>query len=112
MTDENPYLLDQLENAELLEIDGLYSWQFSLDDGVLDQADAAAEADLPFASEEILLRIELLDGRTLRKWQFSYNQVLEAQYQCAEGSWLIADAEKSHRMKCQVDIAASADNQD
>jgi len=112
MTDESPYLLDELENAELLEIDGLYSWQFSLDEAVLDQADAAAEADLPFASEAILLRIELLDGRTLHKWQFSYNQVLEAQHQSADGSWLIADTQKSWRLQCQADIAASADNQD
>ena len=51
MSSESPYLIDQLENAALLEIDGLYSWQFSLDEALLDQADAAAEADLPLPAK-------------------------------------------------------------
>jgi len=112
MTSDTPYLLDQLENTELLEIDGLYSWQFSLDEAVLDQADAAAEADLPFASEAILLRIELLDGRDQRKWQFSYNEVLEALFQPESGSWTICAGDKQHVLKCQTDVAASADHQE
>ena len=112
MPSASPYLIDQLENAALLEIDGLYSWQFSLDDALLDQADAAAEADLPFASEATLLRIELMDGRDHRKWQFSYNDVLEAVYQSATDSWSIAAGASQHVLKCQADIAASADNDD
>lgn len=112
MSNDNPYLIDQLENASLLEIDGLYSWQFSLNEALLDQADAAAEANLPFASEDTLLRIELMDGRDRRQWQFSYNQVLEAQYQPADHSWRIAAGERQHQLKCQDDIAASADNDD
>lgn len=112
MTSDTPYLLDQLENTELLEIDGLYSWQFSLDEAVLDQADAAAEADLPFASEGILLRIEVLDGRDQRKWQFSYNEVLEALFQPETSSWSICADDKPHVLKCQTDVAASADHQE
>ena len=112
MFNDSPYLIDQLENATLLEIDGLYSWQFSLNDSLLDQADAAAEADQPFASAAMLLRIELMDGRERRQWQFSYNQVLEAQYQPADNSWLIAAGDRQHRLQCQDDIAASADNAD
>jgi hypothetical protein len=112
MTSVNPYLLDELENSELLEIDGLYSWQFSLDEAVLDQADAAAEADLPFASDATLLRIELLDGRDQRKWKFSYNDVLEAVFQPETNTWLISAGEQQHVLKCRTDVAASADNQD
>ncbi len=112
MSSDSPYLIDQLESAALLEVDGLYSWQFSLNESLLDQADAAAEADLPFASEETLLRIELLDGRDHRKWQFSYNDVMEAEYQQAADSWLIAAGDCQHVLKCQADIAASADNDD
>ena len=112
MSNDIPYLIDQLENASLLVIDGLYSWQFSLNETLLDQADAAADADLSFASEEKLLRIELLDGREHRKWQFSYNDVMEAQYQVEDDSWLIADGAVQYVLKCQADIAASADNDD
>ena len=112
MSSDSPYLIDQLENATLLEIDGLYSWQFSLNEALLDQADAAAEADESFASEETLLRIELLDGRDHRKWQFSYNDVMEAEYQSADDSWLISHGELKAVLKCPSDIAAGADNDD
>jgi hypothetical protein len=104
-------LLDQLETAALLEIDGLYSWQFSLDEGLLDEADAAAAADLPFASDGILLRIELMDGRQLRRWQFSYNQVMEAQHDAVTDSWSLCAGAETHRLTCQADIAGSADHQ-
>ena len=112
MSSDNPYLIDQLENASLLEIDGLYSWQFSLNETLLDQADAAADENRSFASEETLLRIELMDGRDHRKWQFSYNDVMEAEYQEADHSWSIAADDRQHVLRCQADIAASADNDD
>ncbi len=112
MSSDSPYLIDQLEDATLLEIDGLYSWQFSLNDSLLDQADAAAEANLPFASEDTLLRIELMDGRERRKWQFSYNEVMEAVFQPADHSWSIAAGEQQFTLKCQTDVAASADDDD
>lgn len=46
------YLLDELETADMLEIDGLHAWRFELNENLLDQADLAAEADQPFASED------------------------------------------------------------
>ena len=101
MSSDSPYLIDQLEDAALLEIDSL-----------LDQADAAAEANLPFASEDTLLRIELMDGRERRKWQFSYNEVMEAVFQPADHSWSIAAGEQQFTLKCQTDVAASADDDD
>ena len=112
MSTDSPYLIDQLENATLLEIDGLYSWQFSLNETLLDQADAAADENRSFASEEALLSIELMDGRDHRKWQFSYNDVMEAAYLGADDGWSIGAGEKQHVLKCQTDIAASADNDD
>ena len=39
---DTPYLLDQLESADMLEIDGLHASDFSLDEQLLDEADAAA----------------------------------------------------------------------
>lgn len=100
MNDE-AYLIDQLESADMLEIDGLHAFDFSLDEALLDQADAAAEADLPFASELPLLRIEALDGRERRRWQFSYNQVVEA---VPDGDgWSVGGA---HHLKCLGAIEA------
>lgn len=106
MTD-TPYLLDQLETADMLEIDGLHASDFSLDDALLDEADAAATADQPFASEGTVLRIEALDGREHRHWQFSYNQVMEAAYQPADDSWQL---EGDHRLKCFAAIGAEGDD--
>ena len=63
MTTETPYLLDQLELADMLEIDGLHAASFALNDDLLDQADAAAEADESFESEEIVLTAPSSAGR-------------------------------------------------
>lgn len=98
MHTETPYLLDQLEAADMLEIDALHAWQFELDDALLDEADAAAEAELPFASEQIVLTIEGVDGRERRVWRFSYNQVMEAEHLIDDDVWLL-DGGK-HRLRC------------
>lgn len=98
MTTESPYLLDQLETADMLELDGLHAWQFTLDETVLDAADEAAEADQPFATEEIVLTVECIDGRDRRAWRFSYNQIMEAQYHTETDTWLLDDGK--HRLRC------------
>lgn len=98
MHTESPYLLDQLEVADMLEIDALHAWQFALDEALLDEAEAAAEAGLPFASENIVVTIEGVDGRDRRVWRFSYNQVMEAEYQSEEDTWLLDDGK--HRLRC------------
>lgn len=97
MSSETPWLIDELDNADMLIIDGLHAWQFALDEAVLDQADAAAEANQPFASEATLLTIDLVDGRTRRQWQFSYNQIMEAQRDADDESWLL---EGPHHLQC------------
>lgn len=95
---EKPYLLDQLEAADMLEIDGLHAWQFELDEALLDQAQAAANAGQPFASDETVLAIEGMDGRQRRAWRFSYNQIMEAQLVNAEDIWLLDEG--AHRLRC------------
>lgn len=80
------YLLDELETADMLEIDGLHAWRFELNENLLDQADLAAEADQPFASEDWVLAVESLDGRTRREWRFSYNAVMGSR---APGRWRV-----------------------
>ncbi|MCQ4320604.1 DUF5629 family protein [Pseudomonas stutzeri] len=81
------YLLDELETADMLEVDGLHAWQFTLDDALLDRADAAAETGESFASDELVVQIESIDGRERRQWSFSYNSVMEAVYCEDEQYW-------------------------
>lgn len=104
---DQPYLLDQLETADMLEIDGLHAFDFKLDDALLDQADAAAEADESFASEATVLSIEVQDGRERKRWQFSYNAVMEAEYRPADDSWTLGD----HQLRCFAATAASSDDE-
>ncbi|MBZ5756138.1 DUF5629 family protein [Pseudomonas sp. S5(2021)] len=101
------YLLDELELADMLEIDGLHAWSFSLNETLLDRAEAAAEAGEPFESDETVVEIECVDGRQKRRWAFSYNTVMEAQPQ-ADGSWLLGP-EPVHRLRCQAAYSAEGD---
>ncbi|WP_028240966.1 DUF5629 family protein [Stutzerimonas azotifigens] len=96
------YLLDDLETADMLEIDGLHAFDFQLDEALLDQADAAAEAGEPFASEAVVVRIQAREGREERHWAFSYNAIMEAEQADAD-SWLI---EGRHRLRCFSAIGA------
>ncbi|MGV8584572.1 DUF5629 family protein, partial [Pseudomonas aeruginosa] len=52
------YLLNELETADMLEIDGLHDWHIQLNENVQDRADLAAKADQPLASEEGVLAVE------------------------------------------------------
>ena len=107
---ETLYLLDQLETADMLEIDGLHAFEFSLNDELLDRAEAAALADEPFSSEDVVLWIESLDGRERRRWQFSYNTVMEAQHNAEDNSWLLGDS-LQHRLRCLGAISASIEDE-
>lgn len=101
---EMPYLLDDLESADMLEIDGLHAFDFQLNEELLDQADAAAEADLPFASEDVVLSVYAQDGREKKTWRFSYNTVMEAQRR-VDGSWQLGE----HQLRCFQAISASSE---
>ena len=92
-------LLSALQQADMLEIDDLHAWQFSLD-----------EAQLQAPSSAVFLQIECMDGRALRKWQFSLAEVQAAQYQADTESWTLHGADQAHRLKCFA--AISGDNQD
>lgn len=100
---EQPYLLDALETADMLVIDGLHAFDFQLDDELLDQADAAAEAGEPFASEAVVLSIEVQDGRERKRWQFTYNTVMEAEYLAAEDSWRVGE----HHLICLAAVSSA-----
>lgn len=89
-------LLTVLQTADMLEINGLYAWQFEL------HSDPAHVGPA--------LRIECMDGRDLRKWQFSLEQINAASHNAATDSWAISDDKGSHELKALAGI--NADNSD
>lgn len=111
MHSETLYLLDQLETADMLLIDGLHAWQFSLDEALLDRADAAAQADQPFASDDVVLRVESIDGRERREWAFSYNAVMEATCAPESDTWTLLADGVEHQLCCLGAVSANADDE-
>ncbi|MBA1274160.1 DUF5629 family protein [Stutzerimonas azotifigens] len=107
MTAPTLYLLDQLEAADMLQIDGLHASTFTLNDELLDEADIAAQEDRAFESEAIVLTIEAVDGRERKQWQFSYNSVMEAEHQASDGSWQI----DGHQLICLDAYEADAEDE-
>ncbi|WP_137888554.1 DUF5629 family protein [Pseudomonas sp. 2FE] len=91
-------LLAALEAADMLEINGLYAWQFEL---VLDAQPNAERA----------LLIECMDGRTLRKWQFSRAELLAATFSPATQSWNLTGSSGAHELKCLSGVTADNSEQ-
>jgi hypothetical protein len=86
-------LLSELQQADMLLIDGLHAWQFELDD-------------------EGQLSIECMDGRTRRLWRFSAEAVTAARPAAAPDAWHIENAEGAHELICLGAISADNDDQD
>lgn len=108
MTSSHNSLIEALEAADMLEIDGLHAWQFSLDKELLAQvASGSADAD---STARPLLGIECIDGRTHRSWRFSLGEVRAAQYQSEDACWQLKAGEEEHQLRCFD--AISGDNED
>ena len=99
-------LISALSNADMLEIDDLHAWQFSLNAEQL----AQHQAGNPPANDAPLLSIECMDGRALRKWHFSLAQVIAARFDGEADAWSISGAADTHLIKCFA--AVSGDNSD
>lgn len=102
MSTTTPNLIEALQGADMLEIDGLHAWQFDLDEKLLAQPTADAT--------QTLLRVECIDGRERRQWQFSLVAVQAARHSTADDCWELDSAEATHRLKCFA--AFSGDNLD
>lgn len=90
---ETTSLLHELEQADMLLIDGLHAWQFELD-------------------EQGQLSVECMDGRTRRLWRFSAATVAAARPGAAPDAWHIEDAEGAHELICLGAISADNDDDD
>ncbi|MBD1553818.1 DUF5629 family protein [Pseudomonas typographi] len=87
-----PLLSDALQTADMLLIDDLHAFSFSLD--------------------EKGLSIECMDGRELKRWHFVPEAVSQARYDDSAGLWLIDDVDGPHRLACMdAIIAAEEENE-
>lgn len=85
-------LISALQSTDMLIIDNLHAWQFSLD--------------------EQHLNIECMDGRNLRKWQFSLAELDAATYQADSDSWSLNSADTSHSLQCLGAVSGNNDEQE
>ena len=91
-------LLNALQHADMLLIDGLHAWQFDL----IEEA----------SGEQLQLRVECMDGRERRVWNFSAAAIAAASHGAASNSWLIAAGGASHELVILSGINASNDEDD
>jgi hypothetical protein len=79
MTAVTDTLLNALEHHQMLEIDGLHAFEFSLD-------------------EDDNLHIECMDGRAAKHWEFTMSQIQAATFDPSLQSWLITGDSGEHRL--------------
>ncbi|WP_339490123.1 DUF5629 family protein [Pseudomonas sp. EL_65y_Pfl2_R95] len=103
-------LIEALVDADMLEIDGLYAWQFKLDKELLAQVSAGSASNDSQAKP--LLSMECIDGRDRRHWQFTLGQISAASYDNANECWTLAGPEQSHSLKCFAAISGNNDDDD
>jgi hypothetical protein len=75
-------LLTELHTSDMLEIDGLHAFDFSLDD------------------QQLL--IKSMDGRAEKRWSFSLAQVQAATFDDALQSWTLTGDSGEHRLVCMA----------
>ena len=69
-----------LQSTDMLLIDGLHAFDFTLDDTGL--------------------RIECMDGRDLKRWNFTPAQIAAATMNIDLQAWSISDEKDMHRLVC------------
>ncbi|MCF4996880.1 hypothetical protein GIW70_14920 [Pseudomonas syringae] len=86
-------LLQALEHCDMVEIDGLHAFEFSLyeDDG---------------------LHIELMDGRLSKHWEFTPEQVRAATFDNDLQSWVIVGEFGEHRLVLIEAFGGSDDDEE
>jgi len=73
-------LLTELANTDMLEVDGLHAFDFTLDDQAL--------------------VITCIDGRAKKRWSFSVAQVQAATFDETLQSWTLTGDSGEHRLVC------------
>jgi len=93
MTAETNTLLNALETATMVEIDGLHAFEFELD-------------------EQDNLHIECMDGRAAKHWEFTMVEILDATFDETLHSWLITGTSGEHRLVCMDAFSGSNEEDD
>ncbi|MBB6287054.1 MULTISPECIES: DUF5629 family protein [unclassified Pseudomonas] len=75
-------LLTELQTSDMLEIDGLHAFDFTLDD------------------QQLL--IKSMDGRAEKRWTFSLAQIEAATFDDALQSWTLTGDSGEHRLVCMA----------
>jgi len=75
-------LLTELHTSDMLEIDGLHAFDFTLDD------------------QQLL--IKSMDGRAEKRWTFSLAQIEAATFDDALQSWTLTGDSGEHRLVCMA----------
>ena len=90
MSDSNQTLRTALETSDMLVIDGLHAWDFSLDD--------------------VQLLIKCMDGRAEKRWHFTAPQIDAAQFDQGLQSWTLVGDSGEHRLVCLSALSANNDD--
>ncbi len=92
MTAATDTLLNALQACDMLEIDGLHAFDFSLDD------------------QQLL--IECMDGRAAKRWSFTLAQVQAAAFDPQLQSWVLQGDSGEHRLVCMSAFSARDEEED
>ncbi|UCZ85191.1 DUF5629 family protein [Pseudomonas sp. L5B5] len=92
MTAATDTLLNALQACDMLEIDGLHAFDFSLDD------------------QQLL--IECMDGRAAKRWSFTLAQVQAATFDPQLQSWVLQGDGGEHRLVCMSAFSARDEEED
>ena len=91
MTDTPPNLSRALTDSDMLIINGLHAFEFTFDQQLL---------------------IESMDGRELKRWTFSPDQLNAATFDNSLQSWLLSNEDGEHRLVCLSAIKGDNNNND
>ena len=89
MTDATPNLSSALNDSDMLIINGLHAFDFTFDQHLL---------------------IESMDGRDLKRWTFSPEQLNAATFDDSLQSWLLINEDGEHRLVCLSAIKGDNNN--
>ena len=92
MSDSKQTLRTALETSDMLVIDGLHAWEFSLDD--------------------VQLLIKCMDGRAEKRWSFKLAQLDAAVFDETLQSWTLIGDSGEHRLVCLCALKATNDDDD
>ncbi len=87
MTADTATLLHAFEDCQMVEIDGLHTFDFSLDD------------------QKLL--IICMDGRAEKRWSFSLEQVKAAVFDPTLQSWTLTGDSGEHRLVCMSGVTGN-----